>query len=95
MADMKHKKKLTEEEIDKLVIVEADDMTRWEKPITVKPTSIRFSPSIIEKAKHLAKLHKARGYQTWLKQIVEERIEQEEKLLSDFKRELKTASKPR
>jgi len=38
---MKHKKKLIEEEIDKLVIAEADDMTKWEKPIAVKPTSIR------------------------------------------------------
>ncbi|MEK6690675.1 MAG: hypothetical protein AABY78_05150 [Nitrospirota bacterium] len=90
---MKHKKRLAEEEIDRLIIAEADDMTKWEKPIAVKPTSIRFSPSIIEKAKYLAKVHKARGYQTWLKQVVEERIKQEEKLLSDFKRELKTASK--
>ncbi len=90
---MKQQKKLTEEEIDKIVIVEADDMSKWEKPITVIPSSIRFSPSIIEKAKYLAKLHNARGYQTWLKQIVEERIELEEKLLSDFERELKTARK--
>lgn len=90
---MKHKKRLTEEEIDRLIIAEADDMTKWEKPIVVKPTSIRFSPSIIEKAKYLAKLHKARGYQTWLKQVVEERIKQEEKLLSDFKREFKIANK--
>ena len=86
-------KKMTEEEIDSIVISEADDMSKWEKPVTVKPTSIRFSPEIIEKAKYLARLHKTRGYQTWLKQIVEERIELEEKLLSDFKRELKTASK--
>ena len=90
---MKQKKRLTEEEIDKLVIAEANDMSKWGKPIAVKATSIRFSPSIIEKAKYLAKLHKARGYQTWLKQIVEERIKLEEKLLSDYKRELKTVSK--
>lgn len=87
------KRKMTEEDIDKIVISEADDMSKWEKPITVKPTSIRFSPAIIEKAKYLARLHKTRGYQTWLKQIVEERIELEERLLSDLRRELKTASK--
>lgn len=90
---MRYKKRRTEEEIDRLVIAEADDMAKWEKPIAVKPTSIRFSPSIIEKAKYLAKLHKARGYQTWLKQVVEERIRVEEKLLSDFKRELKTVNR--
>jgi predicted DNA-binding protein len=93
VADMRQKRKLTEEEIDRLVIAEANDTSKWGKPIAVKPTSIRFSPSIIEKAKYFAKLHKTRGYQTWLKQIVEERIKLEEKFLSDFKREIKTASK--
>lgn len=53
---MKQKRKLTEEEIDRLVIAEANDTSKWEKPIAVKPTSIRFSPSIIEKAKYFAKL---------------------------------------
>jgi len=82
---MKHKKRLTEEEIDRIIINEADDKTKWRKPITVKPVLIRFSPSIIEKAKHLAKLHRASDYQVWLKRIVEERIRLEEELLSDFK----------
>lgn len=87
---MKYKKrKLSEEEIDQLVIAEAEDLTKWEEPISVKPTSIRLSPSIIEKARYLAKLHKARGYQTWLKHIIEERIKLEEEILSNFERELK------
>ena len=91
---MKHKKRLAEDEINKIVIAEADDMTKWEKPVTVKPAAVLFSKSIIEKAKYLAKLQKARGYQMWLKQIVKERIKLEEKLLSDFKLEAKKASKP-
>ncbi len=90
---MKEKKRLTEEEIDKLVIAEADDMSKWKEPISVKPTSIRFSPLVIKKAKYLAKLHRARGYQTWLKKVVEERIKLEEELLSGFTRELKSAHK--
>lgn len=90
---MRQKRKLTEEEIDRLVIAEANDTSKWEKPVAVKPTSIRFSPAIIERAKYFAKLHKTRGYQTWLKQVVEERIKLEEELLSDFKRELKAANK--
>ncbi len=87
------RKKLTEEDIDELVIAEANDMTKWGKPVAVRPTIIRFSTSVIEKAKYLAKLHNTRGYQTWLKQIVEERIKLEEELLSDIKRGLKTAGK--
>lgn len=84
---MKHKKGLTEKEIDSIVIVEADDMTKWEKPIMVKPAFIRLSPSTIARAEHLAKLHRARSYQTWITQIVEERIKMEEELLSDFEQE--------
>jgi len=87
------RKKLTEEDIDELVIAEANDMTKWGKPVAVRPTIISFSTSVIEKAKYLAKLHNTRGYQTWLKQIVEERIKLEEELLSDIKRGLKTAGK--
>ena len=87
------RKKLTEEDIDELVIAEANDMAKWGKPVAVRPTIIRFSTSVIEKAKYLAKLHNTRGYQTWLKQIVEERIKLEEELLSDIKRGLKTAGK--
>lgn len=90
---MRQKKRLTEEDIDKLVIAEANDMSKWEEPIAVKPTSIRFSPLVIEKAKYLAKLHRARGYQTWLKKVVEERIKLEEELLSGFKREFKSTHK--
>jgi hypothetical protein len=90
---MKHKKRLTEEEIDSIVISEADDIAKWEKPIKVRPVLVRFSPSVIEKAKYLSGLHRIRGYRAWLKQIVKERIEQEEKLLSDFKQGFKTADR--
>ena len=86
------RKKLTEEEIDELVVAEANDMTKWGKPVAVRPNVIRFSTSVIEKAKYLAKLHKTSGYQTWLKQVVEERIKLEEELLSDIKRGLKSIS---
>jgi len=89
---MKQHKNLTEEEIDRMVIAEADDMSEWDKSVMVKAASVRFSPLIIEKAKYLAKLHNISGYQAWVEQIVEERINLEEKLLSDFKRELKAAS---
>ena len=90
---MKYKKrKLTEGEIDRLVVAEANDMTKWGEPVSVKPTSIRLSPSIIQKAKYLARLHKTRGYQTWIKQVLQERIRLEEEILSGFKKESRAAS---
>jgi len=90
---MKYKKrKLTEGEIDRLVVAEANDMPKWGEPVSVKPTSIRLSPSIIQKAKYLARLHKTRGYQTWIKQVLQERIRLEEEILSGFKKESRAAS---
>jgi len=90
---MKYKKrKLTEGEIDRLVVAEANDMTKWGEPVSVKTTSIRLSPSIIQKAKYLARLHKTRGYQTWIKQVLQERIRLEEEILSGFKKESRAAS---
>ena len=90
------KRKFTEEEVDEIVTKEADDFTKWEEPILVKPagaTSIRLSPETIKKAKYLAKIHKFRGYQTWLKQIIEERIRIEEGILTELRQGFKKSSR--
>ena len=86
------KRKLTEEAIDEIIIKEAEDLSKWEEPILVKPTgitSIRLSPETIRKAKYFAKIHKFRGYQTWLMQIIEERIRIEEDILDELRQEFK------
>jgi len=89
------KRKLAEEKIDEIVTKEAEDLTRWEEPILVKPagvTLIRLSPEMIRKAKYLAKIHKLRGYRTWLKQIIEERIRLEEDILRELRQEFRKGS---
>ena len=89
------KRKISEEKIDEIVMKEADDLTKWEEPTLVNPsgvTSIRLSPETIRKAKYFAKLHKFRGYQTWLKRIIEERIRVEEEILTELKQELSKGS---
>ena len=85
--------RITEQEIDEIVISEANDISKWEKPISVKPSgaaSIRLSPDTIRKARYFARLHKYRGYQTWLKQIIEDRIKTEEEILKDLKQRLES-----
>jgi len=87
------KRKLTEQEIDEIVIREADDINKWEEPISVKASgeaSILLSPDTIRKAEYFARLHKYRGYQTWLKRIIEERIKTEEEILKDLKQRLES-----
>jgi predicted DNA binding CopG/RHH family protein len=92
MARMKnYTKKLTEEKIDEIVIKEADDLSKWEKPIRVKAPqaiSIRLSAELIQKVKLLAKIHKTNNYQDWLEKIIKERIHLEEELLESIKSNL-------
>jgi hypothetical protein len=78
-----------ENKIDEIVISQAHNDDKWEPLVHVSPrlnaTSIRLSPVIIEKAKLFAKLHHERGYQTWLKKIIEERIDNEYNLYKELK----------
>lgn len=89
------KRELTEQVIDEIVTSETNDISKWEEPISVKPSgaaSIRLSPDTIRKAKYFAKLHKYRGYQTWLKRIIEDRIRTEEEILKELKQRLESES---
>ena len=78
--------------IDELVMKQANDKKAWEREIKVSPkthpTSIRLSLRTIERAKFFARIHKERGYQSWLKKIVEERINTEYELYRKLKNEV-------
>ena len=81
--------------IDESVKSKSLNDNAWDKPIHVSPrlnaTSIRLSPVTIERAKLFANLHHERGYQTWLKKIIEERIDNEYKLYKELKSNLSNA----
>jgi predicted DNA-binding protein len=75
------KKKLTDEQIDKIIEKEAFNESAWDAPVKVKANktiSLRLAPQIVSKAKFFSKVHKIKGYQTWIKKIIKERIKQEE-----------------
>ena len=83
--------KLSEDDktIDNIVKSEALDNSKWDKVLHVShrsnATSIRLSPNTIQRAKFFARIHRERGYQTWLKKIIEERIDTENKLYQEIK----------
>jgi predicted DNA binding CopG/RHH family protein len=81
-----------DEKIDEAVITQASDEKAWDKKVTVSPktksTSIRLSARTIERAKFFAKVHKERGYQSWIKKIIEERVNTEYELLQRLKKEV-------
>jgi len=78
--------------IDKAVVDMVSNSDAWEKEIEVlsksMPTSIRLSPRTIQRAKLFARIHHERGYQSWLKKIVEERIETEYEVYKRLQKEV-------
>ena len=81
-----------DEKIDKEIIEMAHDEKLWGKKVNVspktKPTSIRLSTRTIERAKFFARVHRERGYQSWIKRIIEERVNTEYELYKRLKREV-------
>jgi hypothetical protein len=80
-----------EQTIDNLVIEQANNDQAWEKELDInpksQPTSIRLNTRTIQRAKFFARVHRQRGYQSWLKNIIEERINTEYELYKRLKRQ--------
>jgi hypothetical protein len=84
-------KRLSEEDIDKMVMAQADDDSAWEKPIQVrtqKATSVLIPGDLATRAAFLAKLHKEKSFEEWLMRVIRERIEIEEVAFAEAKREM-------
>ncbi len=87
----KSKKLHFQEEIDQIVTAQADDNAAWEEPIVVQPTiftSLSLPAELAARAAFIARLHRAEHVEEWLMHIIRERIEVEEKIYSEVKREL-------
>ncbi len=84
-------KRLSEEEIDEIVIAEADNDAAWEAPVKVEPsarTSFALPRDLAARAAFLARLHHAGRVEDWLTQVIRERIELEETAFATAKREI-------
>jgi hypothetical protein len=91
----KRQQKLSEEEIDEIVIGHADDDSAWEEPIHVqRPGSEAFSlpADLVARASFLARLHRAK-VEEWLTKVVQERVELEEASFVEAKRALMKTDK--
>lgn len=84
-------KNLSEEEIDQLVIAQADDDSAWGKPIRArqsKSSAVSLPAELASRAAFFARLHREASVQEWLKRIIEERIDIEEAVFAESKRDL-------
>ena len=87
----KRKTHLSEEDIDTIVALQADDDSAWEKPIYVcrtKPTPLSIPPELAARAAFLAHLHQEADVEEWLTRIIQERVELEEAAFVEMKRDL-------
>ena len=88
-------RKFSEEEIDKIVVEQADKDSAWEEPIHVrkkKLTSLSVPAEIAARAAFLAKLHRETNIEKWLIHIIRERIEIEEIAFVEAKRDMSAKS---
>jgi hypothetical protein len=83
--------RLSQKEIDTIVLAQAEDDSAWEEPVRVhreKPASLRVPAELAARAAFLAKLHRAKRLEEWLTRIIQERIELEEVAFTQAKREI-------
>lgn len=82
---------ISAEEIDRLVIAQGDDDSAWEKPVRVrksKSSAVSLPAELASRAAFFARLHREQSVEEWLKRIIEERINIEEAVFAESKRDL-------
>ncbi|MGA9365787.1 MAG: hypothetical protein WBW16_15605 [Bacteroidota bacterium] len=70
--------------MDNIVTAEADDLSKWSRPIHVVPgraTALYLPPDTIKRARELVKRKRLRSYQRWLREVIEDRIARERREL--------------
>ncbi|MBN1876525.1 MAG: hypothetical protein JXA33_20035 [Anaerolineae bacterium] len=87
------KGKLSEQEIDQIVVAQADDDTAWSTPVYVHrsvPTvfSLSIPGDLAARAAFLAQLHRTKSLEAWLSHIIQERVELEEAAFIEVKEAL-------
>ena len=81
--------RLTEREIDRIVIAQADDETAWEDPIFVERSDQAPFPFLLSwrHALPFARVHRTSGVDQWLMRIIQERVDLEEAAFAGAKQE--------
>ena len=85
------RKKLSEEEVDRIVESQAHDDSFWESGVRVvrsKPAHLNIPAGLAARAAFLARLHREKTLEGWLTRIIKERVELEEVAFTEAKREL-------
>lgn len=90
MKTTRGKEKLSEPEIDAIVVSQAEDDAAWEKSIRVlekDATSVKLPADLASRVAFLARLHRKSSAEDWLTEVIRERVELEEAAFVGMKRE--------
>ena len=82
---------LSEEQIDEIVVAQAENDAAWKDPILVRavsPTTLSLPSELAARAVFFARLHKKTSVEDWLWSIIQERIDFEEAAFAGLKRAL-------
>ena len=85
------KPKLTQDQIDRQVVADANVDSAWQRAIVVrrpKSTSLSIPAELAARATFLARLHRERKVDKWVERIVRERVEIEESAFTAAKKTL-------
>jgi hypothetical protein len=89
-----NKDNLSEQEIDRIVVGQADDDSAWEKPVrgrSTKTALLSIPASLASRAAFLARLHRDK-VDAWLTRIIQDRVELEEAAFAGAKQALTTGA---
>ncbi|HEY0406502.1 MAG TPA: hypothetical protein VGC89_12295 [Pyrinomonadaceae bacterium] len=87
----KRARNLSEDEIDRRVVAQADDDSAWEESVCArrsKSAAVSLSSELASRAAFFARLHREANVEEWLRRIIEERIDIEEAVFAESKRDL-------
>jgi hypothetical protein len=96
MANMRTKKKaqpLAEQEIDQIVVAQAEEDAAWGNPVRVRKTktaSVPLPSALATRVAFFARLHREQSMEAWLERIIQERLDLEEAAFAGLKRDLAT-----
>jgi hypothetical protein len=82
---------LSQDQIDEIVVSQAEDDSAWEEPIEVRPSqgaALKIPAELAARATFLARLHRMADVQEWVTKILRERIELEEVAFATARRDL-------
>ena len=85
------KPKLTQDQIDRQVVADANVDSAWQRAIVVrrpKSTSLSIPAELAARAMFLARLHREGKVDKWVERIVRERVEIEESAFTAAKKTL-------